>query len=87
MCAPTNCCAPSNLHQFHVQWVDDEVDIIHANSSACITTANAPSHGRRDGIACLLGCDLADFEFKSVIRDGFVPVFFKPIDNQLNITM
>jgi hypothetical protein len=39
-----NPCVPSSLHQFLIQWVDDEVEIVHANSSA-YATANAPLLG------------------------------------------
>jgi hypothetical protein len=80
-----NRCVPSSLHQLFIQWVGDEIEVVHADSSAQVATANAPLLGGHDGIACLSRRDLIDFEFISVTKDGFVPVSLKPIDNWLNI--
>jgi hypothetical protein len=35
-----NHCIPSTLHQFLIQWIDDEVEVVHANASAYIALAN-----------------------------------------------
>jgi hypothetical protein len=35
------CCIPSTLHQFLIQWIDDEVKVVHANASAYIALADA----------------------------------------------
>jgi hypothetical protein len=32
----TNRCIPSTLHQFLIQWIDDEVEVVHADVSAYI---------------------------------------------------
>lgn len=61
----------------------DDVQVVHVDSSAYLATADAPSLGGYDGIACLSGHDLSDFQFISVTREGFVSL--KPIDNRLNI--
>ena len=37
-----NQCVPSTLHQFLVQWVDDEVEVVHADNSSCIALADSP---------------------------------------------
>jgi hypothetical protein len=39
-----NPCVPSSLHQFLIQWVDDEVEIVHADSLV-YATADAPLLG------------------------------------------
>ena len=39
-----NQCVPSSLHQFLIQWVNNEVEIVHADSSA-YTTVDAPLLG------------------------------------------
>ena len=39
-----NRCVPSSLHQILIQWMNNEVGIIHADSSA-YTIANAPLLG------------------------------------------
>jgi hypothetical protein len=36
-----NCCIPSSMHQFLIQWVDDVVEIVYSDSSA-EATADAP---------------------------------------------
>jgi hypothetical protein len=36
-----NRCVPSTLHQFLIQWIDDEIEVVHADASAYIALANA----------------------------------------------
>ena len=36
-----NQCVPSTMHQFLIQWVDDEVEVIHAENSACVALTDA----------------------------------------------
>jgi hypothetical protein len=36
-----NRCVPSTLHQFLIQWIDDEIDVVHANASAYIALVDA----------------------------------------------
>jgi hypothetical protein len=40
-----NWCVPSSLHQRLIRWVDDEVEIVRADSSAQVATAGAPLLG------------------------------------------
>ena len=56
-----NRCVPSSLHHFLIQWVNNEVEIIHADSSA-YTTVDSPLLRRYDNMICLSGRDLAGFE-------------------------
>jgi hypothetical protein len=56
-----NPCVPSSLHQFLIQWVDDEVEIVHADSSA-YAMADAPLLGGHDDMICLLERNLDGFE-------------------------
>jgi hypothetical protein len=56
-----NRCVPSSLHQFLIQWVDNKVEIIHADSSA-YATVDAPLLGGYNDMICLLGRDLASFD-------------------------
>jgi hypothetical protein len=44
-----NRCVPSSLHQFLIQWVDHEVEIVHGDSLAHVAMADAGGH---DDIAC-----------------------------------
>ena len=80
-------CIPSTLHQFLIQWVRDEVEIIHADASACVAMADAPVIWSYDMVWCLRGVDLTDYQFVSVSRDGFVPVMLEPVQNRLNNIM
>jgi hypothetical protein len=36
-----NCYIPSTLHQFLIQWIDDKVEVVHADTSAYIVLADA----------------------------------------------
>jgi hypothetical protein len=49
-----NCCIPSTLHQFLVQWVGDDVEVVHADTSACVAMVDS-SVGTHDDVKCLLG--------------------------------
>ena len=35
-----NCCVPSTMHQCLVQWHGDDVELVHADDSISIATAN-----------------------------------------------
>ena len=79
-----NQCVPSTLHQFLIQWVGDDVEVVHSDSSAYIAVADAPTGWSLDTLKCLSGRDISDYDFISVSRDGFVPVDVKPIEHRLN---
>jgi hypothetical protein len=36
-----NRCVPSTLHQFLIQWIDNEIEVVHADVSAYIALADA----------------------------------------------
>ena len=40
-----NRCVPSSLHQLLIQWVGDEIEVVHADSSAQVTTVDSPLLG------------------------------------------
>jgi hypothetical protein len=33
-------CIPSTLHQFLIQWIDDEIEVVHVDASAYIALAD-----------------------------------------------
>jgi hypothetical protein len=68
-----NRCVPSTLHQFLIQWVGEEVEIVHADVSACIAAVDSSSWFHYD-IKCLSSQDILDCDFVSVSKDGFVPM-------------
>jgi hypothetical protein len=69
-----------------IQWVGEEVEIVHADVSACVATADSPSWSHYN-IKCLLGQDISDYDFISVSKDGFIPVSVKPVDDWINLNM
>jgi hypothetical protein len=81
-----NYCVPSTLYQFLIQWVGEEVEIVHADVSAHVTTAGSLSWSHYN-IMCLSGQDISDYDFVSVYKDGFIPVSVKPVDDRLNLIM
>jgi hypothetical protein len=36
-----NCCVPSTLLQFLIQWIHDEIEVVHADASTYIALADA----------------------------------------------
>jgi hypothetical protein len=74
----TNRCIPSTLHQFLIQWIDDEVEVVHTDASAYIGLADTTADWQHGSTQCLSGKDLTGYDFLSVSNDGFVPVFVHP---------
>jgi hypothetical protein len=75
----TNRCIPSTLHQFLIQWINDEIEMIHVDMSAYIAHADAATDWQHGGAQCLSGRDLTGYDFLSVSKESFVPVFVKPV--------
>jgi hypothetical protein len=74
----TNDYIPCTLHQFLIQWVDDEVEAVHTDESAYITLADATADWQHGSAPCLSGKYLIGYDFLSVSEERFVPVFEKP---------
>jgi hypothetical protein len=79
-----NKCVPSTLHQMLIQWVDDEVEVVHGDNSACVVVADSHSIGVHDDVKCPSGLDLSNYEFVSCSNNGFIPTVIKLYDNRLN---
>ena len=67
------------MHQQLIQWIDDEVEVVQADESACIALADSLVDWQHPNATCLSGRDFTGFDFLSATRDGFVPVSLKPI--------
>jgi hypothetical protein len=78
-----NHCIPCTLHQFLIQWVGDDVEVVHADTSACVAMADS-SISTHDDVRCLSGLDSSGHDFPSVSKDGFVPIHVKLLENRLN---
>jgi hypothetical protein len=74
----TNHCIPSTLHQFLIQWIDDEIEVVHADVSAYIALADATTDWQHGSAQCLLGKDLTCYDFLSISKEGFMHVSIKP---------
>jgi hypothetical protein len=78
-----NKCVPSTLHQMLIQWVDDEVEVVHGDNSACVAVADSHSIGVHDDVKCISGLDLSNYEFVSCSGNGFIPAIINPFHNRL----
>ena len=72
-----NCCAPSTLDQCLIQWDDDDVEIVQADTSAEVAMADATFEWRHGNIQCLSGRDLSSYDFISISDGKFVPISVK----------
>jgi hypothetical protein len=79
-----NQCVSSTLHQMLLQWVGNEVEIVHADTSACIAMVDAPVLCTYDTTKCLIGVDFSFYQFISVCKYGFTLVMLEPMGNRLN---
>ncbi|KAK1619134.1 hypothetical protein QYE76_024651 [Lolium multiflorum] len=64
-----NCCIPSTMHQCLIQWDGDEVEVVHADDSAEISTAGM-NVWETSGQEPLSGINLDDCERIDVTKDG-----------------
>ncbi|KAK1694399.1 hypothetical protein QYE76_011096 [Lolium multiflorum] len=64
-----NCCIPSTMHQCLIQWDGDEVEVVHADDSAEISTAGM-NVWETTGQEPLSGINLDDCERIDVTKDG-----------------
>jgi hypothetical protein len=73
-----NHCIPSTLHQFLIQLINDEIEVVHIDTLAYIALANATADWQHGSAQCLLGKGLLGYGFLSITKDGFVPVSVQP---------
>jgi hypothetical protein len=69
---------PSTLHQFLIQWIDDEIEVVCMDASAYIDLVVTTADWQHGGTQCLSGMDLTGYDFLSISKEGFVPMFVKP---------
>jgi hypothetical protein len=73
-----NRCVPCTLHQFIIQWIDNEIEVVHADVSVYIALADAMANWQHGDTQCLLGRDIIGYDFLSFSKEGFVSVSVKP---------
>jgi hypothetical protein len=67
-----NECVPSTLHQFLVQWVGDQVEIIVGDVTECVAMAESQVDIQGGQLRCLIGRDLSEYNYVSISKDGFI---------------
>jgi hypothetical protein len=73
----TNRYISSTLHQFIIQWIDDENEVVHANASAYIALVDTTTDWLQGSTQCQSGKNLIGYDFLSISNEGFVPVSIK----------
>jgi hypothetical protein len=74
-----NHCIPSTLHQFLIQWIDNEIEVVHVDASTYITLADTTADWQHGSAQCLSEKDLTGYVFLSISMEGFVPVSLKSV--------
>jgi hypothetical protein len=74
-----NECVPSTLHQYVIQWVGNEVEMVQADEDVCIAMTESQVDIQGGKMKCLTGRDLLGYDYVSVSKDGFVPISVKPV--------
>jgi hypothetical protein len=82
-----NQCVPSSFHQFLIQWIGDEVEVVRGDTSSFVGTADSELIGAHDHIKCLSGLDLTDYDLISCTKEGFVFAVLKPMENRLQLLL
>ena len=72
------------LHQILIQWIGNEIEVVHGDTSSFIAIADSNTLGVHDDIKCLSGLDFSDYDLISYTKDGFIPATLKSIENRLH---
>jgi hypothetical protein len=67
-----NRCILSTLHQFLIQWIDNEIEVVHVDALAYISLADAMADWQHGSTQFLSTKDLTGYNFLSITKDGFV---------------
>jgi hypothetical protein len=73
-----NHCVPSTLHPFLIQWIKDEIKMVHADTSNYVALADIVVDWQYGSIRGLSGKDFLGYDFLSISTNGFVPVSVQP---------
>jgi hypothetical protein len=82
-----NQCMHSTLHQFLIQWVGDEVEVVHGDASACVAVADSFTMDSYENLKCLTGLDLSNLKLIDSTKDGFAVVLMTPIVDQAGASL
>jgi hypothetical protein len=62
------------LHQFFIQLIDNEIEVVHEDALAYIALADTMADWQHGSTECLLGRDLTGYDFLIITKEGIVPV-------------
>jgi hypothetical protein len=79
----TNRCISCTLYQLLIQWINDEIEVVHADTSGDIALADAMADWQHGSAQCLSGKDLTYYDFLRISKEGFVSVSIKPTSEVL----
>jgi hypothetical protein len=60
-----------------LQWMDDDVEKVHADASACIVVADVAVLWTYATATCLTGVDFSNYQFISIDKRGLIPVMLE----------
>jgi hypothetical protein len=58
-----------------IQWIDDKIEVVHVDASVYNALADAITDYQHESDQCLLEKDLLGYNFLSITKNGFVPMF------------
>jgi hypothetical protein len=70
LCA--NCCVPSMMHQCLIQWQGDDIEVVSADTTVSVSTANTPAW-EIEGAECLSG-KVWEGDFLQMSDQGLKPI-------------
>jgi hypothetical protein len=76
-----NGCMPSMLHQCIIQGVSDQVEVVEADDTKGVAVVETQVDVQCGRMSCLIGCDLTEYDYISVGKEGFIPISVKPMVN------
>jgi hypothetical protein len=82
-----NQCVPFTLHQVLIQWVGDEVEVVHGDALSCVAVADSSTMGNHENLKCLIGLDLSNLKLIDSTKDGFATVVMRPIVDQVGTSL
>jgi hypothetical protein len=82
-----NQCVPSTLHQFLIQWVGNEVEVVHGDASACVALADSSTMDNHENLKCLTGLDLSNLKLIDSTKDSFATVVMRSIVDQAGTSL
>jgi hypothetical protein len=61
-----------------IQWIDDDIEVVHADVSTYIALAVAIIDWQHGSVQCLSWKDLSSYDFLRITKDGFILVSVQP---------